>query len=262
MIVLTAGKGGVGKTTCTALLVDSLPDNAGRILVVDADPAQTLHLALGLPEPETTLAQVMDELDLSAGAIRSLPVSVEQHTANLLRARGVLQRHVIGRREREIVYMAMGRSHQAGCYCQVNNVLARVLQSLWPQFDLVLVDAEAGLEHLNRKRIGHADLLLLVATPDRAALQAAARICRVVNEVGIVTGQVGLLVNRTALDTPDLPVGVVKAVDFVASLPACGDDFAALEHAELPVTELAAGHPLRQIIEHVVVERILIPAKT
>ncbi len=75
MIVALSGKGGVGKTTLLAVLLDELArrNYPGRMLAVDADPAMTLHLALGLPEPTATVAQVREAVELDAKTIRSLP---------------------------------------------------------------------------------------------------------------------------------------------------------------------------------------------
>lgn len=238
MIVLTAGKGGVGKSTCQALILSALLDLKswnGRILVVDADPTQSLHLALGIPAPPVTLSQVMDEIDLTANAVQGLPMSIEQHTINTLQERGVLTRHTV--KTHPVIYMAMGQGHKPGCYCQVNQVLSRVLQSLWGQFDIILIDAEAGLEHLNRKRISHVDILLLVTTPHRTALSAAERINEVIRNVGITVGETCVLLNRTSAYLPQSPL-LTSHDSTLFVLPDVAQEMNELERGDLPILAL------------------------
>ena len=245
MIVLTSGKGGVGKTTISSLLLSTLPTYwKGRVLVVDADPIQSLHFALGIPAPTTTLAQIADEIDLTPKS-RQSKHGVEQELANLMDKKQVITRHTIV--NRTFHYMAMGREHRAGCYCQINQVLSRVLDSLWSQFDLILVDAEAGTEHLNRKRFPHIDILLVVATPDRSALAAAGQMVQAIDEAGITVDTSLLLINRANYVVPNMPDSL-QHMDLVHLLPHTNAELRHLEEDGKPVVDLSVFAPLRMEI--------------
>ncbi len=172
-IIALSGKGGVGKTSLSALILDELARRRynGRVLAVDADPAMTLYLALGLPEPAATVASVRDETKLDAQAVRNLPAGISP-AANMLQelARaGVLAKHRLRRMPLDL--LAMGQGEGPGCYCRVNSALKKVLSWITEKYDLVLVDNEAGLEHLSRYRLGRVDLFLIVATPNPAAMR-------------------------------------------------------------------------------------------
>src|SRR5262245_541887 len=141
MIVTFAGKGGVGKTSLCALLLDELlwRGYEGSVLVVDADPAMTLHLTLGLPEPAATVADVRETTPLDAQTLHTQlkGTSPAQYVAQRLYGAGVLAAYAL--RGKPLHYLAMGQGEGVGCYCRINRALSLILGQIVSSYDLVLI---------------------------------------------------------------------------------------------------------------------------
>jgi CO dehydrogenase maturation factor len=182
--IAVAGKGGTGKTTITALLIKYLVENKkGSVLAIDADPSTNLNLALGVPLEETvgdireeTLQEVKGGSSLSG---MSKPDYLE------LRVNQALVE------EKGFDLLAMGRPEGPGCYCAANNMLRVCVDHLSKSYDYVVIDNEAGLEHLSRR-----------TTRD---VIAAARVAELIHELHTHAGQVGLVVNRVMSGNGDEP---------------------------------------------------------
>jgi CO dehydrogenase maturation factor len=198
MIVTLCGKGGVGKTTVSALLLDELARHGypGPALVVDGDPASTLSLALGFPEPPATIADIRPVLPLDARTKRNLPagISVGEYALTQIKEKGVLIRRQLGQMPVDI--MVMGQGEGAGCYCSLNQALSMALNQLVHRYPLVLIDNEAGLEHISRYRLKRADFFLVVTLPDRAAQAVAQRIMDTAAKIKIEIGESWLVFNQ------------------------------------------------------------------
>jgi CO dehydrogenase maturation factor len=187
--IAIAGKGGTGKTTVAALLIRYLVDNRkGSVLAIDADPSTNLNLTLGVPLEETvgdireeTLQQVQSGSSLSG---MSKPDYLE------LRINQALVE------EDGFDLLAMGRPEGPGCYCAANNMLRVCVDHLSKAYDYVVIDNEAGLEHLSRRTTRDVDLLLIVSDPTTRGLIAAARVAELIKELHTHAGQVRLVVNR------------------------------------------------------------------
>ncbi len=196
--IVVCGKGGVGKTTVSAMLCRRLAvDSSLRTLAVDADHAGGLGLALGL-EPETTLRHVREQslAELASGTTSrkaDLHQSVEYRLTAALSERDSL------------AFLALGRPEEQGCFCAVNSVLKRALAHLSSQFDLTLVDAEAGLEQINRDVVGEVDLLLLVSDSSVKAIRVAEAIEKLATRLGRAR-HCGLLINRVPDEATALAV--------------------------------------------------------
>jgi CO dehydrogenase maturation factor len=247
-IVAICGKGGVGKTSLAALLLDELARRkvAGPVLAVDGDPASTLYLALGLPAPAATLAQVRETTPLNARTVRNLPAGVTpvEYVAAQMQEAGVIGEHSL--REMPLHLLTMGQGEGPGCYCSINRALSTVLESLTQHYPIILVDGEAGLEHLSRYRLGQVDLLLVVSTPSRAAQIVAGRIVQTAHQVGMAIGQAGMILNRAPVDLrPKLALPILTNIPDSAY-------FVALERLGLPVVELPDGNPVRASLKPVV----------
>ncbi len=183
-MIAVAGKGGVGKTTCAALLVRALVAAGARpILAVDADPNSNLHLLLGFPKP-TPLGSLREEL--LEERERSAPGET------LLEA--MVQRRVAEGKDVDLV--TMGRGEGPGCYCYVNNLLRQSLLRLSGNYPVVVVDNEAGMEHLSRRNLRRIDHLLLVADPSPRGLSAAQAIRELAGQLSLPVGKIWLLLNR------------------------------------------------------------------
>lgn len=180
MKLAISGKGGVGKTTLTALLATSLADRGYRVTAIDADPNPTLAAALGLPsQPITPLLDLREEIEQRVGGTDGF-VRLNPRVDDLVERVAVVHRGI-----RLVVAGAITRGG-AGCACPQSVLLRRVLEFLALEHDqALLVDLEAGLEHLGRRSAHAADALLVVVDPSRASMETAGRIRRLAAEIGI-----------------------------------------------------------------------------
>jgi len=178
IVVSVSGKGGTGKTTIAALLLKLLLEKTERsILVVDADPATNLPDVLGVGVPRTVgMVEAEFRRKIDDGVI---PPNVTKDT--LLEA----WVHSVLAEGSRFDLLAMGRSEGEGCYCPVNYILSRVIDALSMNYDVVLMDMEAGLEHLSRRTDRDVDVMLIVTDASKMGLQTATRIAELAKEVHI-----------------------------------------------------------------------------
>jgi len=180
MKLAVSGKGGVGKTTVAALLASELAARGFRVTAIDADPNPTLAELLGFPTPPPTSlldlrAEIEERVGSSGGLIRLNP-RVDDLVERVAATYGGVQLIVAG---------AISRGG-AGCACPQNVLLRRLLDHVVLERDeAVVVDLEAGLEHLGRRSAEAADALLAVVDASRASLETAARIRRLAGEIGV-----------------------------------------------------------------------------
>ncbi len=189
--VAIAGKGGTGKTTFSSLLVRCLKEVDIRpILAVDADPNSNLAEALGV-EPGKQLADIREQGSSSEGS----PAS------GVGRVRAVedeVQRAITEAEGFDLV--TMGRPEGPRCYCYVNNLLRKSLGDLARNYAALVLDNEAGMEHLSRRTTNNVDFLIMVVNPALPAIRAARRILALSHQLPIAIGQRMLLVNRLGRD--------------------------------------------------------------
>lgn len=185
--IAVAGKGGVGKTTLAALLVRALRETAVRpILAVDADPNSNLAEALGVRQGKP-LADIREQGSSPEGSPQS----------GIGRVRAVedeIQRAVTEAEGFDLV--TMGRPEGPRCYCYVNNLLRKSLDELARNYAALVLDNEAGMEHLSRRTTNNVDFLIAVTDPTLPALRAVERILALSRELPVKIGQRTVLVNR------------------------------------------------------------------
>ena len=166
-IVAITGKGGAGKTAVAGMLVKHLTAKGGKaLLVVDADPDSNLPDVLGV-EVEKTIGDMREMMFQERD---KLPPDTNKE--NLLESK-IYQILV---EEPRFDLLVMGRPEGSGCYCYVNNLLRGIMDRITKNYDLVLIDTAAGLEHLSRKIIRDIDELLVVTDGSRRGLQTGERI--------------------------------------------------------------------------------------
>jgi CO dehydrogenase maturation factor len=224
-----AGKGGTGKTTVSALLIKSLLEGSkGPILAIDADPAANLHLALGMEKPYT-VGQIREDMAQVAQA-GQLGVSVSRHE--------YLTREIMMSLEEgeKVDLLSMGRPEGQGCYCAINHLLREIIDGLNKHYPYVVIDNEAGMEHISRRTTRDVDVLLLVTDPTMRGVKTAGEMVRLAEEVEVNVNQIKLIVNRVQ---GDLPEPLETAVGEL------GLEIAALIPADERVNHLdAIGEPL------------------
>ncbi len=208
-VIALAGKGGTGKTTIACLIVRLLKEKKrGSILAVDADPNSNFAENLGF-KPEKTIGSILDDISthpehIPTGMSKDRFIEYEVQTAI--------------QEEDGFDVLTMGRPEGPGCYCYVNNVLRNAMARLIKDYDYVVIDNEAGLEHLSRRTTRSADSLVVVSDATKTGLRAAARIKDIVEELDIKTKNKFLLINRSDKDL-DKKEFTGLNLEYLGSLP-------------------------------------------
>lgn len=192
--IAVAGKGGTGKTTVASLVVDYLLRNDRTpVLAIDADPNTNLNEWLGV-ERQTTIgalqAEVQDREDLPAGMDKRRYLQYQ------------LQMCLVEQTGFDL--LAMGRTEGPGCYCTVNDILRAFMDELVPNYDYVLMDNEAGMEHLSRRVTRDVDLLLIVSDENPIGIRSAGRINQMQQDLEVNVDNAYLVLNRVRNDLSEL----------------------------------------------------------
>lgn len=186
-LLAICGKGGTGKTSVSALFIRALKRRGDRpILAVDADPNSNLAQALGWQEPKT-LGQVREEF---MGSDLNAPPGMTKQDLFEYKLNEIL---VEGE---GLDLLVMGRPEGPGCYCFINNLLREQIERLGRNYRYVVVDNEAGLEHLSRRTTTRVDILVLVSDASVKGVRALARVRDLAGEMGIEVGRFVVIVNR------------------------------------------------------------------
>jgi len=195
--IAVAGKGGVGKTTTCGMIIDYLCSKGkGPVMVVDADANSNLNEGLGV-EVEVSLGQIREEM-AQAELKGTIPKGMTKADyAELKFSTALIE-------EDEFDMIVMGRTQGKGCYCYVNGVLKAQVDKYAKNYSYVVMDNEAGLEHVARGTLPHVDTMLLISDCSRRGVQAAARVAEMVRDLKLNPGRMGLIVNRA-------PEGVLDA---------------------------------------------------
>ncbi len=207
-VIAMAGKGGTGKTTIAATLVRIIKENKlGSILAVDADPNSNLGELLGL-EAKESIGCILDDIGNNPQIV---PVNMGKDAFIEYR----VQRSIVESDGFDL--LTMGRPEGPGCYCYVNNSLRNVMDKLVNDYDFVIIDNEAGLEHLSRRTTRRVDTLLVISDESVVGLKAAKRIAELAKELKVKTKKELLLVNRSSSNIDE---GKIKGLnlDYLGNL--------------------------------------------
>lgn len=253
--IALAGKGGTGKTTVAALIIRYLiqMDN-GSILAIDADPASNLNIVLGM-EVEQTVGDIredmLDQVQSSGALAGAMPggMSKQEYLDYQVQMALVEGQHVD--------LLAMGRPEGQGCYCAANQMLRVIVDRLGKQYDYVVIDNEAGMEHLSRRTTRDVDVLLLVTDPTQRGLATARAMRDMVPGLEIGVGRTYLLVNRLRGEMPPPLAAAVRemGLDLIGTVP---EDLAMaeFEFTGRPLVELPADTVVVQAVSKIA-EKIL-----
>lgn len=255
--IALAGKGGVGKTTIAAMVIKYLAQQQdGAILAIDADPSSNLNMVLGLELEwtvgdirEDMLSQVQASLVAGGAAMGSLPggVSKREYLDYQIRSSVSEGNH--------FDLIAMGRSEGPGCYCAVNHNLREVVDAISKHYRYVVIDNEAGMEHLSRRTTRDVDHLLIVTDPTQRGLVAAGRIAGFCNELDIHIQNAYLVLNRLpGAMPPELEEYIHKlGIPLIGSVPA-DDELGAFEFSGRPLVELGDDSPVYREVSRMMEE--------
>ena len=195
--IAVAGKGGVGKTTTCGMIIDYLcKKRSGPILVVDADANSNLNEVLGV-EADITLGQIREEM-AQAEQKGTIPAGMTKADYAEMKFNDALIE------QDDFDMLVMGRTQGKGCYCYVNGVLKTQVDKYAKNYSYLVMDNEAGLEHVARGTLPHVDTMLLISDCSRRGIQAVARLAEMIGEMELKPGQMGLIVNRA-------PGGILNA---------------------------------------------------
>ncbi len=249
--IAVAGKGGVGKTTISALVIKYLVANCpGATLAIDADPSSNLNMVLGLDLDwtvgdirEDMLSQVKSSLGSGGAAMGTLPGGVNK--------RDYLDYHIRSAMAEggKFDMIAMGRSEGQGCYCAVNHNLREVIDAISRNYAYVVIDNEAGMEHLSRRTTRDVQHLLIVSDPSQRGLVAAERIASFRNELDIRIENAYLILNRLPGELPAALEERIAAMEvpFLGSVPA-NEELTSFEFAGRPLVELGEDSPVYRAV--------------
>jgi CO dehydrogenase maturation factor len=246
--IAIAGKGGTGKTTIAALLIKLLSQK-GLVLAVDADPSTNLNQALGLPlDASNTVGRIRERMTEDASKGRLSPTIPKQEylfgkiVESLAESKG-------------FDLLAMGRPEGPGCYCASNEFLRASLDKLVKdyKYEYIVMDCEAGMEHISRQTTRDVDVLLIMSDPTMKGITTAARMKELIEELRTNVGKVGLIINRVR---GKLSSEIEKAIEesglqviaLIPEDPGMGD----LEMKGRPVTELLQESPLQLKVKEIV----------
>lgn len=249
--IALAGKGGVGKTTTAGMVIKYLiQKQPGAVLAIDADPSSNLNMVLGLDLEWTVgdiregmLSKVKDSLSQGGAAMGTMPGGISKHEYLNYEIQSSLSE---GDR---FDLIAMGRGEGPGCYCAVNHNLREVIDTLSKSYRYVVIDNEAGMEHLSRRTTRDVDHMLVVTDPTLRGLVAAERIGDLRNELNINVENAYLILNRLSGKVPQPLQEKINQIDleFLGTIPS-DNELVSFEFEGKPLVQLGDHSPVFQAV--------------
>ncbi len=248
--IAVAGKGGTGKTTIAALIIRYLiEEQSGSILAIDADPATNLNMVLGM-DMGATIGGIREDMLTqvhSSGALAgSMPGGMSKQDYLDYQVQMAIEE---GDR---VDLLVMGRPEGPGCYCAANQMLRVIVDRIGKQYNYLVIDNEAGMEHLSRRTTRDVDTLLLVTDPTRRGIVTAQRMRDMVPGLEIGVGHTYLVVNRLRGEIPDplaqaIEQAGLELIGTVPEDPAMPD----FEFTGRPLVELPAETTVYQAVRKI-----------
>lgn len=218
--IAVAGKGGTGKTTVVSQFIRYLHERRlGSILAIDADPSSNLHYVLGL-DLEGTIGDIredmLDQVQSSSTMASTMPGGMGKQDYLDYQIRMLMTEG------EDVDLLAMGRPEGQGCYCAANHMIRVVMDRIGKSYDYVVMDNEAGMEHISRRTTRDVDHLILVTDSSRRSVIAAERIIEMVPGLDVNIENMHLVVNRVPGDelAPALADAVANlGVELAGTIP-------------------------------------------
>ena len=248
-IIAISGKGGVGKTTLCGLLIQYLCETGKKpVLAVDADANANLNEVLGV-ETGITLGELREEIERAGTDSRyQIPAGMTKAAYFDSRLADALTE------EDDYDLMVMGRSQGQGCYCFVNGIVQTQIQRLQSHYPYIVVDNEAGMEHISRGILPNMEIAVLVSGCSRRGVQAAGRIAALMKELNFRPKKVGLIVNRAPdgkLDEGTMEEIQNQKLDLLGVVPQ-DDDVYRFDCEGRPTVQLPADSPVRAALKGII----------
>lgn len=248
-IIAISGKGGVGKTTLCGLLIQYLCESGKKpVLAVDADANANLNEVLGV-EVGVTLGELREEIERAGVDPRyKIPTGVTKAAYLESRLADALTE------EEDYDLMVMGRSQGQGCYCFVNGLVQTQVQKLQSHYPYIVVDNEAGMEHISRGILPAMEIAILVSDCSRRGVQAAGRIARLMEELNFHPKKTGLIINRAPkgkLDEGTLEEVKKQGLELLGVVP--HDDMVYQFDCDgKPTVKLPKDSPVREALKEII----------
>ena len=203
--IAVTGKGGTGKSTISALIINALYETKKKIiLAIDADPNYNLDAKLGI-EAKQTIGDMREEMRKRG----------DENPGGMNKAQFVeYQLKILLEEGDRFDLLTMGRQEGTGCYCYINNVLRHLIDTLSANYPYIVIDNDAGMEHLSRRTDQHMDFLIITSDATKVGIATAARIRDMAVDMELVHGKVILVVNNAPAPFPDYLDVTIKELLF------------------------------------------------
>lgn len=241
-VIAITGKGGTGKTAVTSMLIRHLKNSGKkfRILAIDADPDANLSDALGASVGKTIgdMREFMQDSRFTASPDTDKQALFEAKVFEILLE------------EEGYDLLVMGQPEGSGCYCYVNNLLRAIMEKTANDYDLIVIDSPAGLEHFSRKIFPDLDDLIVVTDESKRGLTTAERIRDIAKEMGLKYKDLYVIVNKITTGRRDqvienatslglTVIGTIPYDESLAKFDLVGDPLTGLPDDSLAVQEIA-----------------------
>jgi CO dehydrogenase maturation factor len=241
--IAVSGKGGTGKTTIAGFLVRYLLEKGKKpVLAVDADANSNLNEVLGV-EVGSTIGEARDLMK------RDVPVGMTKDVWFEYK----IQEALVEKNGFDLI--AMGRPEGPGCYCAANTLARKCIDLLAGNYPYVVIDNEAGMEHLSRRTTQKIDFLLLISDPSARGIRAAGKISKLLTELDTRVGKKLLILNRVKGSIPDILEKIIEefGLDLFSSIPE-DDTLLQMDQSGKPIWKISEDSPAYQAVRRMMSE--------
>lgn len=244
-----AGKGGVGKTSIASLMIKALIENGKTpLLAIDADSNSNLHEVLGLPKPR------------SVGCVREDTRKMGDDIPGGMTKDRFMEYQIQASLEeaKHFDFLSMGRPEGPGCYCMANNILREIISRLTGNYAYVVIDNEAGMEHLSRRTEEEVDHLFIISDPAPRSLRTIGRIVELIDELGGRIRNKHLVLSRVQGSPEDLPEMTRREIEKLPYVPEAlipfDDSLVSLDLGGEPLTKIPSDSPAYEAVRKMLVD--------